>query len=127
MESNGPTGCYDAGNLEVSTNGGATWTQVTAGLLTDPYDGLVDVGNNALGGRQGWCGDPEDWTKAVVDLTPYAGQVVKFRFRLGTDTGTGREGWYLDDIRVTSCAADNLIFRDGFVTGSTSQWSVAVP
>ncbi len=126
FESNGPTGCYDAGNLEVSTNGGATWTQVTAGLLTDPYDGLVDAGNNALGGRQGWCGDPDDWTKAVVDLAPYAGQTIKLRFRLGSDTGTSREGWYLDDIEVTSCAT-NLVFQDGFEVGSTLRWSAAVP
>lgn len=126
MESNPPSGCYDAGNLEVSTNGGSTWTQVTSGLLTDPYDGLVDAGNNALGGRQGWCGDPADWTKAVVDLTPYAGQTVQFRFRVGSDTGTGREGWYLDDIQVTSCAT-NLIFQDGFEVGASSRWSAAVP
>jgi len=126
MESNGPTGCFDAGNLEVSTNGGATWTQVTTGLLTDPYDGLVDAGNIALGGRQGWCGDPADWTKSVVDLTPYAGQTVKFRFRLGSDTGSGREGWYVDDIEVTSCAT-NLVFQDGFEVGTTARWSAAVP
>ncbi len=126
MESNGPTGCYDAGNLEVSTNGGTTWTQITAGLLTDPYDGLVDGGNVALGGRQGWCGDPADWTKSVVDLAPYAGQTIRLRFRLGSDTGTGREGWYIDDVEVTSCAA-NLIFQDGFEVGTTARWSLAVP
>lgn len=126
MESNGPTGCYDAGNLEVSTNGGTTWTQITTGLLTDPYDGLVDAGNVALGGRQGWCGDPANWTKSVVDLTPYVGQTVQFRFRLGSDTGTSREGWYVDDIQVTSCAA-NLIFQDGFEVGSTARWSASVP
>jgi len=126
FESNGPTGCYDAGNLEVSTNGGTTWTQITAGLLTDPYDGLVDAGNIALGGRQGWCGDPADWTKAVVDLAPYAGQTIQLRFRLGSDTGTGREGWYIDDVEVTSCAA-NLIFQDGFEVGTTARWSLAVP
>ncbi len=126
MESNGPTGCYDAGNLEVSTNGGTTWTQITTGLLTDPYDGLVDAGNNALGGRQGWCGDPANWTKAVVDLTAYAGQTVKFRFRLGSDTGTSREGWYVDDIEVTSCAS-NLVYQDGFEVGTTVRWSVVAP
>jgi hypothetical protein len=126
MESNGPTGCFDAGNLEISTNGGSTWTQITTGLLTDPYDGLVDAGNVALGGRQGWCGDPQDWTKSVVNLAPYAGQTVKFRFRLGSDTGTTREGWYLDDIQVTSCVT-NLIFNDGFEIGTTSRWSLAFP
>ena len=62
----------------------------------------------------------------MVDLTPYAGQTVKFRFRLGSDTGSGREGWYVDDIQVTSCAT-NLLFQDGFEVGTTARWSASVP
>ena len=35
-------GCYDGGLVEISTNGGATWTHLPdRPLLTDPYDGPV--------------------------------------------------------------------------------------
>ena len=40
-----------------------------------------------------------------MDINAYAGQTVQFRFRLGTDTGVGREGWTIDDVIVQSCQA----------------------
>lgn len=97
-------GCYDAGILEVSTNGGATWAQITSGLLTDPYNGPIASGN-PLVGLNGWCGDPQDWLNSIVDINAYAGQTVQFRFRVGTDTSVGREGWTIDDVVVQSCQA----------------------
>lgn len=113
-------GCYDGGILEISTDGGATFTQMTgASLLTDPYDGAVNTGfQNPLGGLNAWCGDPQAYLRSVVDLTSYAGQTVQFRFRLGTDSTVGRvpDGWYIDDVSVQSCAGPlpDLIFADGF-------------
>lgn len=97
-------GCYDAGILEVSTNGGSSWTQITSGLLTDPYNGPIASGN-PLAGLNGWCGDPQDWLNSIVDVSAYAGQTVQFRFRVGTDSSVGREGWTIDDVVVQSCQA----------------------
>ena len=97
-------GCYDGGILEISTDGGISWTQVISGLLTDPYDGVIDAGfGNPLGGLNGWCGEPQDWLNSMVDLNDYAGQSVNFRFSLGTDTAGEREGWYIDDVTVLGC------------------------
>jgi hypothetical protein len=100
MESQGGGSCWDGGILEISTNGGTNWTYLpTAVMETDPYDGPV----TGLGGLEGWCGDPQDWLRSVVDLDAYAGQTVRFRFRIGTDSSVGREGWYVDDVHVQSC------------------------
>ena len=105
----GGSGCYDGGILEISTNGGTSWTQVpNSALLTQPYDGTVDSGfGNPLAGLEAWCGDPAPWTNNIVDLNSYAGQTVQFRFRLGTDSSVGRvpDGWYIDDVQVKSCEA----------------------
>jgi bacillopeptidase F (M6 metalloprotease family) len=105
MEANGATGCYDGGILEASTNGGSTWTQVgSASLLTDPYTGPISTSfSNPLGGLQAWCGTTE-WVQSIVDVSAMAGQNVQFRFRLGSDTSVGADGWYLDDVKVQSCA-----------------------
>lgn len=109
------SGCWDAGILEVSTNAGSTWTQIPgASLLTSPYTGTIGTGN-PLVGLTGWCG-VRDWGRAVVDLAAYAGQTVQFRYRLGSDASVSREGWYVDDLRVQSCAAvdTSAIFSNGF-------------
>lgn len=119
-------GCYDGAVLEISTDGGTVFAPVTAGLLTDPYDGPISGTSPSL---SGWCGDPQDWLKTVVDLAPWAGQTVRFRFRVLTDDTVGRapDGWHLDDIRVQSCFVDTTLFRGDFETGDTSLWSLAVP
>jgi subtilisin family serine protease len=100
-------GCWDGSILEISTNAGATWTQVpNSKLLTDPYDGPIASGySNPLTGLDAWCGDPQDWLNSVVDIADYAGETVQFRFRLGTDNVVSREGWYVDDVKVQSCVA----------------------
>lgn len=111
-------GCYDGGILEISTNNGVSWTQLgDAALMVGAYDGPISSGySNPLADLDAWCGRPRPWEKYIVDLDDYAGQNVRFRWRLGTDTSVGLpDGWHLDDIKVQSCASDNdLIFADDF-------------
>ncbi len=100
MEEGWSNDCWDGGILEISTDGGSSWTYLPTGVMqTDPYDGPVF----GLADQSGWCGDPQDWLRSVVDLNAYAGQTARFRFRLGTDSSVGREGWYIDDLHVQSC------------------------
>ena len=108
-------GCYDGGMLDVSVDDGATWSQVPdSAMLTDPYDGPLSTGHsNPAGGLDAWCGDPQDWLNSVVDIAPWAGQTVRFRFRLASDSSVDREGWYIDDVLVQSCSTES-IFVDGF-------------
>jgi uncharacterized repeat protein (TIGR02543 family) len=118
-------GCYDGGILEVSTDGGGTWTQVPgADLLTDPYDGPVSASfGNPLANLDAWCGNnPQPYLGSRVDLSAYAGQTVELRFRLGSDTSVNRPGWYVDDVSLWSCPQSYTL--DVAVTGSGSVTSV---
>lgn len=117
MELRSTGGCWDAGLIEISTDDGGSWTQVpNSAILTRPYDGIIGSGN-PVAGQPGWCGDPRAWERYVIALDDYAGQAVRFRWRLTTDASVGRvpHGWYVDDIRVQACAApDPHIFSHGF-------------
>ncbi len=106
LENNGATACYDGGILEVSSNGGSTWTQVAnANLLAGSYTGLISSSwSNPLAGRQGWC-NGSTYSNVIADLSSYAGQTVQFRFSLGTDNGIGDTGWDVDDLTLQSCQA----------------------
>ncbi len=129
LEPNTPN-CYDGGILEVSNNGGSTWTQVPAGsILTGGYQGAVSTCcSNPLQGLQAWCGT-STYTYSVADLTSYAGQSVQFRFRLGSDSSVSNPGWSVDDVVVQSCTVGTLtnLFSDGFESGNTSAWSQTTP
>lgn len=102
--------CNDGAILEASINGGTTWTQVAkTSMLTSPYNGTIRSGQfNPIAGKQAWCFGTEEWVRTVVDLTPYYGETVQFRFRLGTGITGGAEGWYIDDVAVQSCVASSV-------------------
>lgn len=126
IEDNTATTCFDGAVIEISTDNGTTWTRLEAQIQVSPYKGLVSAAfANPIGGTNAWCGDPQDWTRVVADVTAFAGQTVKFRFRLATDNSVGREGWYIDDVLVQSCNSD--LFRDGFNAGNSSAWSSTIP
>jgi hypothetical protein len=124
-------GCYDGAIVEISEDNGITWSQAPdENLLTDPYDGLINVSNssNPLKGLPAWCGDPQNWLNSVIDMENYRGKTVQFRFRLATDYGTSREGWYIDDIAVQGCPAPQDVSLTGNrYSGSLPGHSVTYP
>ncbi|MFV2065756.1 MAG: hypothetical protein ACC645_02160, partial [Pirellulales bacterium] len=72
--------------VTVSVDDGVTITQI----LSRASGSLVQTGNS--------------WLTATADLTPFAGKEIKLRFSF--DTGAAPpfdpEGWYIDDVTVTS-------------------------
>lgn len=96
-------GCWDGGFVEVSADNGGSWTQATpAQVLQPPYTGTLGAG--PASGQQAWCGTVP-YAMSLIDLSSYAGQTVRLRFRVSTDSSVGFEphGWYIDDVRVQSC------------------------
>jgi photosystem II stability/assembly factor-like uncharacterized protein len=95
-------GGWDGGVIEISTNGGGTWTDIGAGA----YNGSTNAATNAPIGasRAAFVNRMTGWPNfATVNLnlgTAYAGQNVKLRFRVGADDSTGAPGWDIDDISV---------------------------
>lgn len=112
---------WDGGVVQVSTDGGSTWTTLTP--LGGYPSTLTNTGNACgfPGGSGAFTGTSLAWTQKQIDLAAYAGQSIQLRFRFGTDGGVVAEGWWIDDIRVSHaqvagiCAATNdLIFAGGF-------------
>jgi hypothetical protein len=88
---------YDGGNLQVSTDGGVTWTIIQP---TGGYGGNLTGSCNTLAGQQGFQGISSGWVEKVFPLDPYIGQWVRLRFRFGADSGVVDRGWYLDDLSL---------------------------
>ncbi|MGC4886343.1 immune inhibitor A domain-containing protein [Micromonospora sp. DT227] len=103
---------WDYGFVEVSTDGGATWTERkvydSSGALVSTDDGyadpngrMVDFGNK----KYGLTGSTGGWRHDYVDLSPYAGQTVQVRLRYATDEAFQERGWFADDFSVTGGGA----------------------
>ncbi len=92
----------DGGVLETSIDGGATWQDAGPNITQGGYTGTINGSFNPLDGREGWNINTFGvWNQVTVNLVPYAGHDLLFRFRLGTDNSIGTRGWNIDDVVVT--------------------------
>jgi choice-of-anchor B domain-containing protein len=125
---------YDGGIVEVSTNGGASWTRLTP---AGGYPNTITHSGNACvampSATPAFSSSSQlTWQQKTVDLAAYAGQTVRLSWRYGSDGGVDREGWYVDDIAVShaqipgSCSLASLL-ADGFESGGLAAWSAASP
>ncbi|MBL8913410.1 MAG: myxosortase-dependent M36 family metallopeptidase [Archangium sp.] len=99
---------WDGAVLEISPDNGMTWVDVTttAGVPTPPYNGtLTNTSGNPLQNRQAWVGDSANYPMfgaTTLDFgTTLAGQLVKVRFRVGSDQNSAEVGWDIDDVVFT--------------------------
>lgn len=81
---------FDGLTVEVTRNGGITWTALTP------------VGGYNTGDR--WSGSQPTFTEAAVPLTGSAG-VVQIAFRFRSQPPTEGLGWWIDDVTVTGDAS----------------------
>ncbi|YCK36379.1 immune inhibitor A domain-containing protein [Actinomadura sp. ATCC 39365] len=101
---------WDFGFVEVSTDGGQTWTQLKvydeAGTEVTTPDGYPDPNKNlkTFGNKKyGLTGDTGgQWRHDYVNLTPYAGQSIKLRLTYNTDAAFEPRGWHADDFSLTN-------------------------
>ena len=74
-----------------------------AELYQGGYNGTISTSfGNPLAGRKPGPATPAApaFVQVPVDLLPYAGQSLLFRFREGTDTSQAATGWWVDDVTV---------------------------
>jgi hypothetical protein len=107
---------WDFGVVQVSTDGGSSWTSLGNADTTDEHDGGA-LGSIVaqLPGFNGVSG----WITTTFDLSSYAGQTVLLRFRmltdelqLGNNADESGAGWWVDDVKV-----GGALVSDGTLAG----------
>ncbi|MFQ5342690.1 MAG: M4 family metallopeptidase [Anaerolineae bacterium] len=99
-------GTYDGGVVEYTTSGGASWTDGGSLFANNGYNGAIDTRlDNPLGGRPAFVSESNGYMSSRLNLSSLAGQNVRFRFRIGADKDGDADGWFIDDVRVYTCAA----------------------
>lgn len=78
--------------VEVSQDDGSTWTPIWTYQYNNLPEGYRFVPNHKYN-------TVLSWTREVIDLSAYAGTVIRVRFRLdATYSSSVDDGWWLDDI-----------------------------
>ena len=112
---------WDFGFVQVSTDGGATWTSLANPSTTadhDPNAHPTVVAN--LPGLTGSTGGA--WAPMSFDLSAYAGQSILLAFRYVTDWATTEAGWFVDNVKV-----DGTLVSDGTSTAAFHDLTYYLP
>jgi hypothetical protein len=125
---NDPGDRYDGGVIEVSTDGGTTWDDITTVATGSVgYVGAIATSGNPLSGRQAYArtsGGYPGFVTQNVDLgTALAGQTFRIRFRAGSDEAVGAPGWDIDELSftgVTNTPFDTLVADAGCAAPATT-------
>jgi Immune inhibitor A peptidase M6 len=103
---------FDYGVVQVSTDGGQTYTTLENKNTTSEHDAIPPNILEALPGFNGKAG----WHKETFDLSAYAGQDVLLAFRYLTDSGVSRPGWWIDKVKVGGEVVSDGSSLDGWQT-----------
>lgn len=104
---------WDGVVVEISTDDGETWDDLPPDIgYPDTLSQTQNPPVNACGypANRGAFTGPQlngqltEWTEYETDLSSFAGQSVRIRWRLTTDPGLEFEGFYLDTISITNVA-----------------------
>ena len=88
---------FDSGFVQISTDGGKTWTSLGNEDTVDELDPGADP--TLVDNLPGFNGEG-GWKSETFDLSAYAGQEVLLGFRYVSDVNTNGEGWWVDDVTV---------------------------
>lgn len=94
-----PYWAEDAGVVEISTDGGETWSILTP---EGNYPARASANNTIfLNSYQRCYSSQFGWEFEDYDLSAYQGP-VRLRFHFASNEQYGFEGWYIDDITITT-------------------------
>jgi hypothetical protein len=139
LEEQTTAAAYDAGVLEISINGGAYADIITAGgsWVTGGYNHTgINTGfsNPLLPSRACWSGVSSGFVTTTVNLPAAgAGQPVKLRWRMGSDSSVSHTGWRVDNVVISGSyvccqsapAVTSAVSRK--THGGAGDFSVALP
>lgn len=96
---------WDYGFVQVSTDGGETWTSLINDNTRDDLD--PNAHPKVVANVPGFTGNSGGWTTETFDLSAYDGQHILLAFRYVTDWAVEEAGWYVDNVRVDAIGYEN--------------------
>jgi hypothetical protein len=116
---------YDYNQLFISNNNGLSWIALD-GKYTKPGSQYQDPGKPVYDGAM-------DWAQEEIDLSDFAGETIKFRFKMRSDQYLTGDGFYFDDFTVSiisqitsikNLSEESIFMSDAFPNPAHSQIKV---
>lgn len=95
------------GLVEISTDGGLTWTDLGPHFIKNGYVGPLAYTIFATPDLDAFWGKSEEFIPSIIDLSAFRGEIVTIRFRFGSTLYTNDnvpnktyDGWFIDDVEI---------------------------
>ena len=113
---------YDGAVIEISTDGGNTFTDLGSHITSGGYTGTISTSyQSPIGGRSAWTGGSlGTMTEVSVDLGSFTGNKVIVRFRMACDSSVNKTGWYVDDVAITASGSTPAPTIDSYSASPTT-------
>jgi bacillolysin len=99
---------WDGGIVEYNTGSG--WIDIASlpgNAALNGYNVTLRTSgggnNNPFAGRAAFGGNSPAFQSTRYTISSLAGQSVRFRLRIGTDSSIGYPGWFVDDVAIYTC------------------------
>jgi hypothetical protein len=89
---------WDYGMVQLSNDYGSTWIPL-AGQYTEPGGFYPQPRGLPL-----YDGTQPQWVHEIIDISDYANRPLNFRFLFKTDQAENYDGWYVDNIKLSTYA-----------------------
>ncbi len=95
---------WDGGFLEISLDGGASWTKITnAAFCDNGYNGALGASSNPGIVGDAWTGNSGGFIHSIARLGSFGTSPnARVRFVYGQDDNTNNIGWWVDDITIAN-------------------------
>jgi uncharacterized repeat protein (TIGR01451 family) len=106
----------DGGIVQISTDNGAIWQDLSDKMFQNPYRGKIDPRTFEIPTKAFWGNNP-NYQPTYVDLSAYRNQDILLRFRFATDTAHSGTGWQIDNILLL----DLFTYKTGAIAVSAQR------
>ena len=103
---------WDFGFVQVSTDGGYTWTSLANAYTTSAHEATHP---NIIDNIPGLTGNSTGWIPMSFDLSAYDGMDILVAFRYMTDWAFNEPGWYIDNVNIADVFSSDGSSTDDFM------------
>ena len=96
---------WDFGFVQVSEDGGATWTSLSNADTTTDHESQAHP--DIVAQLPGFTGFSGGWVTESFDLSAFVGGTILLQFRYMTDWAFQLPGWWVDDIKLNGILLDD--------------------
>ena len=102
----------DGGIVELSTDGGTSWTDAAPYFIRNTYDGPLGYNAFAIPEKSAFWGATSEFEASYIDLRSFMGERVMIQFRYGSPVETATDapdfqGWFIDDVEFMDLVTYN--------------------